>query len=111
MQIFVKTLTSKTITLEVESPDTISSMKVEIHGKGGIPLTNNMPPSMFLHQYLSHQRSPSVILTPTVPHGDVTLRPGGKTKPNLCVSQFASGCLFSKRCLAQVRRDHKRALP
>ncbi|KAF8881991.1 hypothetical protein BD779DRAFT_1445063 [Infundibulicybe gibba] len=44
MQIFVKTLTSKTITLEVESPDTISSMKVEIHGKGGIPLTNHMPP-------------------------------------------------------------------
>jgi ubiquitin len=33
MQIFVKTLTGKTITLEVESSDTIASVKAKIQDK------------------------------------------------------------------------------
>merc|ERR1712182_51547 len=41
MQIFVKTLTGKTITLEVEGTDTIDAVKAKIQDKGGSHLTSS----------------------------------------------------------------------
>ncbi len=52
MQIFVKTLTGKTITLEVEPSDSVDNIKSKIQDKEGIPPDYNIQKESTLHLVL-----------------------------------------------------------